>query len=204
MSSSQMIRISKLKVPPKPPWLRPTSFSGPESEGSDQEGEKVNFVKSQISLPCECVYTQGNFDHFSQPGVVYGESVARMARGDKRRSWGENHSGAVLTFGDKQVGSQEHRLLVEKEDLVVGKKDKKTEDSIQLRKDVEELRRRKQELREQFGENEKVLTEVERELAAVGRQGEVARFGVHITFNTFQLLSRSQHGVAPQVQRGGR
>ena len=127
-----------------------------------------------------------------------------MARGDKRRSWGENHSGAVLTFGDKQVGCQEHRLLVEKEIVAVEKKDKKMEDSIQLRKDVEELRRRKQELREQFGENEKVLTEVESELAAVGRQGEVARFGVHITFNTFQLLSRSQHGVAPQVQRGGR
>ena len=125
-----------------------------------------------------------------------------MARGDKRRSWGENHSGAVLTFGDKQVGCQEHRL-VEKQGLAVEKKDKKMEDSIQLRKDVEELRRRKQELREQFGENEKVLTEVERELAAVGRQGEVARFGVHITVNTFQLLSRSQHGVAPQVQRGG-
>ena len=165
--------------------------------------------KSQISLPCECVYTQGNFDHFSQPGVVYGESVARMARGDKRRSWGENHSGAVLTFGDKQVGCQEHRLLVEKEDLVVEKeivavekKDKKMEDSIQLRKDVEELRRRKQELREQFGENEKVLKEVESELAAVGRQGEVARFGIHIIFNICQLLSRSQDGVG-QVQRGG-
>ena len=127
-----------------------------------------------------------------------------MARGDKRRSWGENHSGAVLKIGDKQVGSQEHRLLVEKQGLAVEKKDKKTEGSIQLRKDVEELRRRKQELREQFGENEKVLTEVESQLAAVGRQGEVSRFGVHITFNTFQLLSRSQHGVAPQVQRGGR
>ena len=133
-----------------------------------------------------------------------------MARGDKRRSWGENHSGAVLEIGDKQVGSQEHRmvekgdLVKEKEIVAVEKKDKKMEDSIQLRKDVEELRRRKQELREQFGENEKVLKEVESELAAVGRQGEVARFGVHITFNTFQLLSRSQHGVAPQVQRGGR
>ena len=201
-------------MPPKPPWLRPTSFSGPESEGSDQEGEKVNFVflqKSNLLALRVCLHTQENFDYFSQPGVVYGESVARMARGDKRRSWGENHSGAVLTFGDKQEGCQEHRLLVEKEDLVVEKeivavekKDKKMEDSIQLRKDVEELRRRKQELREQFGENEKVLKEVESQLAAVGRQGEVARFGVHITFNTFQLLSRSQHGVAPQVQRGGR
>ena len=134
---------------------------------------------------------------------MYGESVARMARGEKRRSWGENHSGAVLTFGDKKVGCQEHHL-VQKEGRVVEKKGKKTEGSIQLRKDVEELRRRKQELREQFGENEKVLKEVERELAAVGRKGEVARFGVHITVNTFQLLSRSQHGVAPQVQRGGR
>ena len=127
-----------------------------------------------------------------------------MARGDKRQSWGENHSGAVLTFGDRQEGCQEHRLLVEKEDLVVEKKDKKMEDSIQLRKDLEEVRRRKQELREQFVENEKVLNEVESELAAVGRQGEVARFGIHIIFNICQLLSRSQHGVAPQVQRGGR
>ena len=136
-----------------------------------------------------------------------------MARGDKRRSWGENHSGAVLTFGDKQVGCQEHRLLVEREDLVVEKeivavekKDKKMENSIQLRKDVEELRRRKQELREQFGENEKVLNEVESQLAAVGRQGEVARFGVHITlFNFSQDLNMAlllrYRGVVADVER---
>ena len=135
-----------------------------------------------------------------------------MARGDKRRSWGENHSGAVLTFGDKQVGSQEHRLLVEKEDLVVEKeivavekKDKKMEDSIQLRKDVEELRRKKQELREQFGENEKVLNEVENELAAVGRQGEVARLGVHITFVNFSqdlnMALLRYRGVVADVER---
>ena len=165
----------------------------------------VFLQKSNLLALRVCLHTQGNFDYFSQPGVVYGESVARMARGDKRRSWGEKDSGAVLTFGDKQEGCQEHRLLVEKEDLVVEKKDKKMEDSIQLRKDVEELRRRKQELREQFGENEKVLNEVENELAAVGRQGEVARLGVHITFVNFsQDLNMAlvrYRGVVADVER---
>ena len=102
------------------------------------------------------------------PGVVYGESVVRMAGGDKRRSWGENQSRVIFATGKKQAS------MMPSQDNQQG--GKKAEELIQLRKDLEELRRRKQELREQFGENEKVLAEVEGWLATVGRQCEIARF----------------------------
>ena len=136
--------------------MRPTSLSGPESEGSDQEGKVFHL----LSLSTGAILLT--------PGVVYGESVVRMAGGDKRRSWGENQSRVIFATGKKQAS------MMPSQDNQQG--GKKAEELIQLRKDLEELRRRKQELREQFGENEKVLAEVEGWLATVGRQCEIARF----------------------------
>ena len=135
------------------------------------------------------------------PGVVYGESVVRMAGGDKRRSWGENQSRVIFATGKKQAS------MMPSQDNQQG--GKKAEELIQLRKDLEELRRRKQELREQFGENEKVLAEVEGWLATVGRQCEIARLIREITKNG-NHFSRSPKKIilvlvtlCPQVQRGG-